>query len=48
MIYLPRFRAWDIKNKKMGEPDIIINNERVRGKCISRSGYEQQIGCLLA
>ena len=24
MIYLPRFRAWDIKNKKMGEPDIII------------------------
>lgn len=29
MIYLPRFRAWDIKNKKMGEPDIIINNGRI-------------------
>ena len=29
MIYLPSFRAWDIKNKKMGEPDIIINNGRI-------------------
>ena len=29
MIYLPRFRAWDIKNKKMGEPDILINNGRI-------------------